>query len=97
MFEMLLRSRRYASRFFKRRSWDFGTPQKVPNPYGAGYTPPRFLADGRRCIVVPEYFSPHAFSSLTSPRGYRRGTLCFALIFAMLFSWRRRCGRAKFA
>ena len=37
MFEMLVRSRRYAGRLFKRRSWDFGTPQKVPNPYGAGY------------------------------------------------------------
>ena len=37
MFQMLLRSRRYAGRFVKRRSWDFSTPQKVPNPYGAGY------------------------------------------------------------
>ena len=41
MFKMLLRSRRYAGRFFKRRSWDFSTPQKVPNPYGAGYTHPQ--------------------------------------------------------
>ena len=38
MFEMLVRSRRYAGRLFERRSWDFGIPQKVPNPYGAGYT-----------------------------------------------------------
>ena len=37
MYRMLLRSRRYAGRFFKRRSWDLYTPQKVPNPYGAGY------------------------------------------------------------
>ena len=37
MFRMLLRSRRYAGQFFKARSWDFSTPQKVPNPYGAGY------------------------------------------------------------
>ena len=29
MFGMLLRSRRYAGRFFKRRSWDLYTPQKV--------------------------------------------------------------------
>ena len=36
--EMLLRSRRYAGQFVKRRSWDVGTPQKVPNPYGAGDT-----------------------------------------------------------
>ena len=38
MFRMLLRSRRYAGQFFKRRSWDLSTPPKVPNPYGAGYT-----------------------------------------------------------
>ena len=37
MFRMLLRSRRYAGQFFKRRSWDLSTPPKVPNPYGAGY------------------------------------------------------------
>ena len=37
MFKMLLRSRRYAGQFFKRRSWDLSTPPKVPNPYGAGY------------------------------------------------------------
>ena len=38
MFRMLLRSRRYAGQFFKRRSWDLSTPPKVPNPYGAGYS-----------------------------------------------------------
>ena len=38
MFKMLLRSRRYAGQFFKRRSWDLSTPPKVPNPYGAGYS-----------------------------------------------------------
>ena len=30
MYGMLLRSRRYAGRFFKRRYWDLYTPQKVP-------------------------------------------------------------------
>ena len=74
MFRMLLRSRRYAGQFFKRRSWDLSTPPKVPNPYGAGYrTPPVLVSPVAASILCtllalskvhsPEFTKPQGTNS----------------------------------
>ena len=71
MFRMLLRSRRYAGQFFKRRSWDLSTPPKVPNPYGAGYSCVRW-AGARACTQRRLYGGPSCSALLRGRAGFLR-------------------------